>query len=374
MTPGLSLITRFDVMERAWGAQRSDPSRALDTLSAGTRAENENIAFDWVYLHYKSPVGLWRVGYMTDGAWGTVFMDTSTPKGKIAWSYNAPDWMFTIQVVKMAESSRTAINSAAASDLDGDKYCAAFRYNWKNAEAGILIGLGRDAAKKPAPNNYKGLYNNFMPYAKAQIGPVKLQTELIYFIGKLKDYEDNAAKADVQLSALSAWVDAAADFGMFYAGGTMAYVAGDDPGTTDKAEGDALRNNGGRDWSPCLIMWNEERSYWAGALTGYDNAAQTSPMYNAWFFQARAGVRPADNLDLMASVSYANADKKPTTAWLYNDYGYEVDLTATYKITQNLSYMLGAGYLFTGSYYKGASHGNALANDYLVINKLTLTF
>ena len=68
----------------------------------------------------------------------------------------------------------------------------------------------------------------------------------------------------MQLSALSAWVDATADLGKFYVGGTLAYVAGDDPGTTDKAEGDALRNNGGRDWSPCLIMWNEERSYWAG--------------------------------------------------------------------------------------------------------------
>ena len=379
VVPGLSLITRFDVMERSWGAQRSDVplKTTLDTMSAGTRAENENIAFDWVYVHYNSPIGQWRVGYMTDGAWGTVFMDTSTPKGKIAWSYNAPNWMYTIQIVKMAENSRTAINPAAASDLDGDKYCTAFRYNWKSAEAGILIGQGRDAAKKPGvtPNNgYKGLYNNFMPYAKAQIGPVKLQTEAIYFIGKLKDYEDDASGQDVQLSALSAWVDATADFGRFYAGGTFAYVAGDDPGTLDKAEGDALRNNGGRDWSPCLIMWNEERTYWTGAIPGHDNVAQTGPMYNTWFLQARGGVRPIDKLDIMASVSYASADKKPTAAWLYNDYGYEVDLTATYKITNNLSYMVGAGYLFTGKYFRGETDSNALNNDYLVINKLTLTF
>jgi len=382
VAPGLSLITRFDVMERGLGAARSTPGTALDTLSAGTRAENENIAFDWVYLHYMSPIGQWRVGYLTDGAWGTVFMDTSLPKGKIAWSYNAPNWMYTIQVVKMAENSQTAINNpVTASDLDGDKYCTAFRYNWKNAEAGILIGLGRDANKKPglAPNNgYKGLYNNFMPYAKARLGPVKLQTEVIYFAGKLKDFEDDASGQDVQLSALSAWLDATADFGRFYVGGTFAYVAGDDPGTADKAEGDALRNNGGRDWSPCLIMWNEERSYWAGNLDGHADGAtaarQSSPMYNTWFFQARGGVKPIDKLDIMASVSFANADKKPTAAWLYNDYGYEVDLTATYKITQNLSYMLGAGYLFTGKYFKGALDGNIVANDYLVINKLTLTF
>ena len=91
VVPGLSLITRFDVMERAWGASRSVPATALDTMSAGTRAENENIAFDWLFVMYDSPVGRWRVGYMTDGAWGTVFMDTSTPRGKIAWSYHAPN-------------------------------------------------------------------------------------------------------------------------------------------------------------------------------------------------------------------------------------------------------------------------------------------
>lgn len=381
VVPGLFLTTRFDVMERAWGAPRSNPGTGLDTLSAGTRAENENIAFDWVYLNYKSPVGMWRVGYMNDGAWATVFMDTSTPRGKVAWVYNAPNWMLTLQIAKMSEKSRTAIDPATRADLDGDKYCAAFRYSWKNAEAGILIGLGRDASKKPveAPGSgYKGLYNNFMPYAKATLGPVKLQTEVIYFIGKLKDFEDDAAGEDVQLSALSGWVDAIAEFGKFYVGGTLAYVAGDDPGTADKAEGDALRNNAGRDWSPCLIMWNADRSYWGGNIDGYTDgtttARQSSPMYNAWFFQLRGGLRPIENLDILASVSYANADKKPTSTWLYNDYGYEVDLTATYKITNNLSYMMGAGYLFTGKYYKGATEANTIRDDYLLMHKLTVTF
>src|SRR5665647_595561 len=56
VAPGLSLITRADIMERAWGANRSDPGTAQDQLSAGTRAENQNIAFDLAYLRYISPV------------------------------------------------------------------------------------------------------------------------------------------------------------------------------------------------------------------------------------------------------------------------------------------------------------------------------
>jgi hypothetical protein len=36
--------------------------------------------------------------------------------------------------------------------------------------------------------------------------------------------------------------------------------------------------------------------------------------------------------------------------------------------------MLGAGYLFTGKYFKGTSETNQIGNNYLVINKLTLIF
>jgi hypothetical protein len=62
-------------------------------------------------------------------------------------------------------------------------------------------------------------------------------------------------------------------------------------------------------------------------------------------------------------------------------YGTEIDLTATYKITNNLSYMLGAGYLFTGDYYKGyeaaySAYGlnDETVDDYMLINKLTFNF
>ncbi|MCK7480302.1 MAG: hypothetical protein M0C28_25835 [Candidatus Moduliflexus flocculans] len=72
-------------------------------------------------------------------------------------------------------------------------------------------------------------------------------------------------------------------------------------------------------------------------------------------------------------MPHAVADKKPT-GYVSGAYGYEIDLTGTYKITNNLSYLLGAGYLVTGDYFKGASDTNKITNNYLVINKLTVTF
>ena len=180
----------------------------------------------------------------------------------------------------------------------------------------------------------------------------------------------------------SGWIDATADFSMAYVGATVAYVSGDDPSTPNKLEGGSL--NGGRDWNPCLIMFSYyDRAQWVGSLNGYDNSTDSGPMANAWFFQLRGGLRPIDKLNIMASVSYAMTDKKPwatagdpTSVYVSNSYGWEVDVTATYKITNNLSYMLGAGYFFTGDYYKGKAKTTPtdLNNDYMIINKLTLMF
>jgi hypothetical protein len=75
----------------------------------------------------------------------------------------------------------------------------------------------------------------------------------------------------------------------------------------------------------------------------------------------------------MASISHADADKKPA-GYVGGSYGWEVDVTGTYKITNNLSYMLGAGYLFTGDYFKGTDGASQVGDNYMLINKLTLTF
>lgn len=107
---------------------------------------------------------------------------------------------------------------------------------------------------------------------------------------------------------------------------------------------------------------------------GHGSSANSGPMTNAYFAQLRAGVRPVDKLDIMASVSYAVADKTPQATWVGRKYGYEVDVTATYKLTNNLSYLVGAGYFFTGDYYKGESEANEVVNNFMVINKLALTF
>jgi hypothetical protein len=378
VSPGLTLITRFDAMERAWGAARSSVTTSARD-SAGTVAENENIAIDWVYIDYKSSIGVFDVGYMNDGSTGTIFGNSTGPKPRIKYSKSFGPATLNLAYTKENEKS-TRNGFAGFADADNDKYGIEGVYNWKGGKAGLNVNYYNQRANRPAATSNKSSYFLITPYATAKLGPVALQAEVNYAIGEQK-YEDGKTVTGtmidkVDLQGISGWIDATADFGIFYVGGSIAYVSGDDPNTKDKNEGQAV--HGGRDWNPCLILFNDDVDNWAGSPAGWDGTSisKDGTMTNAYFGQLRGGVRPVDKLDIMASVSYARADKTLAGAtWEGRDYGYEVDVTGIYKITNNLSYMLGAGYLFTGKWFHGRTIANQpIDNDFLVINKLTLTF
>ena len=380
VSPGLKLVTRFDALERIWGGARSNQvdskgivSAAAD--SAGTRAENENIAFDWAYIDYVSPIGIFDVGLMEDGRTGTVFGNSYTTLGRIKWKNTFGSFTLGADITKSKDQSLSAVTSTAtATDTDNNKYGLEGIYQWKDGKAGMKVTYYRYAENRQAAENNK-TYFLFTPYTIAKVGPVDIQAEINYATGKVK-YENGTVNSDglseVTIDNLSGWIDATAKFAPVYVGGTFAYISGDDPGTKDKQEGGTL--NGGQDWNPCLIMFNYyDVANWVGTVYGYDSSKVTGTMSNAWFFQGRIGVNPIPELDAMLSVSYATADKKPA-GYIGGAYGTEVDLTGIYKITNNLSYMLGVGYLFTGDYFKGKNGNNKIDDDYMLINKLILTF
>jgi len=377
-TPALKLVTRFDAMERIWGGARSAAGTTADIDSYGTRAENENIAFDYAYIWYASKIGLWQVGILSDNVWGTAFGNNDEPEGQIHYTIIKMPFIVGGKIVKLDDKSRSATTLApwgGQNDVDADKYILYGIYKAKDFEVGLLGYYVRSAALRinhpllTAGNDlYLQTVYGLIPYAKAKIGPVALEAEVQWQGGKARDWEDGVALADVKIDSWSAYLDALADMGMFYAGGTVAWVSGDKP-TSAKQEG---TQSGGRDWNPMLIMFNYDLTYWLGALPGVGTTNITGPMTNAWFVGLRGGVRPVADLTIGAAVAYAWADQKPTPAYK-KDYGIELDVTATYRITNNLSYMLGGAYLWTGDYFK-AGTTTKVSDNFLLINKLTLTF
>ncbi|MCK7506738.1 MAG: hypothetical protein MZV70_23500 [Desulfobacterales bacterium] len=123
-------------------------------MSAGTRAENENIAFDLAYVQYVSPIGIFLAGYQIDGAWGTVFGDTSMPTPKIGYLIKVGNVLAGIQAGKNpdGEKSYGTFNSSvktlqtettASTPVWSNTY-------WKGGEAGLLGKYIRNASNRNA--------------------------------------------------------------------------------------------------------------------------------------------------------------------------------------------------------------------------------
>ena len=369
VAPGLSLVTRANIMERAWGSSRSGSGTALDTGSAATRAENENVGLDYAYINYNSPIGIWMIGYQNDHYFGTTFGDSSTPEGRITYILPVGNFKILAALVKIADNSYNAVNTASEqTNADFDEYGIAGIYTGQNWEAGLLYLYYNNNTTRTT-ENYKNKFQTLQPYVKAKFGPVAVQAELNYYFGK-NEYEA-AGTTDKDISSLAGFFDILGTFGQYYVGATFAYVQGDDDANDDKVHSIA-NGGGGRDWKPALILWNEDYTYWIDASTAATNKG--NEMTNGFLYQLRGGVRPTGKLDIGVAVTYARADKNAVANQVSKDIGWEIDVTGSYKITDNLSYMLGVGYFIPGDSYKGANSSAELDNTYMVLNKLTLTF
>lgn len=421
---GLFLTTRFDALERNWGDRRernavaqtptagwATPSTVATVETASRRAdhtytttagtppvtsvgfygtqEQANIEFERAYITANLPFGQLNVGYYQDIQWGTLWLDTITTRPAIGLAVPVGPWTFVAKWKKNLEGSMPGYNGIGyINDSDADIYDVAVRYAAKGWEAGVLFEYGDSRGNKASdqaawPSFATSIYAA-LPYFKATFGPLYLEGEGAYAFGTQREFDTNVNPAvnaarggDVDWESWSAYLHAKFDLKPAYIGAMIVYSTGDDPNSKDKVEGGInAALVAGQAFAPALILWNDPYYTVFGAPGG--RTAATDPirlqfMDNCLFVQGYVGVKPTPKWDIALKVSWAKADEKPAN---YEDdvYGTEVDLVATYKIFDNLSYMVGAAYLFTGDYFKGAVPTTNLENQYMLMHQLTLTF
>jgi len=382
-------------------AQGTSATASANTQIYATQ-EQANIEFERVYITANLPFGVLIAGYAEDIKWGTDFMDTVTTRPQIKLIVPVGNLTFVAAAKKDLEG--TMYNGYGnINESDKDIYDAAGIFKWRSGETGLLFEYLRDNSKKTtnitgaaiaaagtgatltAANGLSYVQNvyGFFPYFKQTIGPVYLEGEAYYGFGDVRKY-DNASGLDSKLDTYGISLHAKVDLKPVYFGGRFIYMKGDDPTTTDKTEGGlAAALVAGQAFLPCLMLFND--SFYTATGTGYagragayssstSNLVNVQFMDNVLFFQGYAGVKPIDKLDIFASLSFARADQTASRAYVSDNIGWEADLTATYKIYDNLSYMVGLGYLFTGDYFKATDATAKLSNDYIVMHKLSLTF
>jgi len=221
-----------------------------------------------------------------------------------------------------------------------------------------------------------------------KMGPVYLEAEGLYATGNWAKYEQGTTvpmPQDVKFEQAGFYLMANVDLAPMYVGGMFAYSSGDDGSDPTKKKTGLFRELAlNESVNASLMLMSYEYTNQVGMRYPVGSSSTVTPERgyghygdNIWFYQLFAGIKPMKELDIKLALSYAYADKKPKVGGLEfvsDKYGTELDLTATYKIYNNLSYMVGFGYLWTGDYYKGTDNSIVTANDYLVMHQLQLTF
>ena len=377
---GLTFTTRFDALEKQWGNTNLQGGGATDyansrryqqvALTQGQKIQEE-IEFERAYVTFLTGIGQFQVGYQNVDAWGTDFSDYNNTAPSIQYAAKVGPLTLALIYEKFYENDTAGQPATYTNnvDADNDTYAIAGIYNGQGIEAGMLYKYY--ALNKTKPAGYKTQRNLLSPYVKATFGPVYIEGELQYWFGKAAEYEAPlAGTADVDLQAYGAYLKAKMNLGPAYFGALFAYLSGDDMSDATKTN---LNPGGhGSSFVHSLIMMYEPLSTWSNSGSTAANLYGSSNMF---VHNAFGGFNPTPKWNVEANLTYADVEKIPTGVTQDKHLGMEFDVTATYKIYDNLSYMVGAGYLWTGDYFKGATNApKEIDNDYVLKNQLTLSF
>jgi hypothetical protein len=376
---GLKVTARFDCLEGVWGDDLRGPlpeAELEETVGYGgylTDVEfsdvsynaDANVQFDKAYVTFMTNYGQVEAGFKSTNLWGTDFGNTEAFVGEIDFQTKLSENLgLLFRVEKDVEQDAFYNNSIQ--DEDKDAYIAAAVYKMEGMEAGMLYKGVRDYTNC----DVNTMVHVLSPYAKASLADgIYVEGQVYWATGKSEcdeAYITAAAGEELDWSDLLIYLMAKADVGPGYVGAMFAYAEGDDDPTDKDIKGALLS---GSDWNPCLILFNDTQPTSLGRIAG---ATTGDALNNAYLWQVFGGMSPMENLALSASFTYAYADEKLDN--VDDNYGSEVDITASYKIYDNLDYTVGFGYLFAGDYYKGNDKDNDIDDTYLLMNKLQVNF
>jgi hypothetical protein len=384
---GLTFTARMDAMEGAWDTSTAaksatDPGRSAQSVDTGRN-------FDWErgYVTFNTGIGKFDVGYMSAGAFGVAFADSTTTRPRIKLTTKVGPMILGGLYEKRTEANKgfdvaaagakaaTAYNPPAGAvpantvadgfvNADYDAYYLFGIYPFKGGQTGLLYGYL--ANNTPRPNfAFSTKAHLFVPYIQATFGPVYVEAEVDLMTGTAKKKEA-AGAVDVDMDSMAWYLMARTAMGPATVGAQIAWAKGQDITEPNKAQNAV---GGGADWNPALILMSDDLATWSGDDINSSNSSKN----NMLLFNIFGDYKVTPKFSMGAAITYAKLDQA-TVAGQDKALGTEFDVTATYKLYDNLSYMVGAGYLWAGDAFKIGVPTAKVENDYILMNKLTLSF
>jgi len=208
ITEGLTLTTRFDALEKKWGDTTAGTGTYNNAgLGAGpafggvaggdsegrsvtaSSLQQENIEFERVYLTFRTPIGLWMVGYQNFTSWGPDPGNSNLTRPGIKYIVPIGNLMIVAAFEKGLETS-VGVNLGTWSDADQDIYDLGAVYKFQGGDAGIMFQHVENSAPRTLPavptvtGPYKLQFTVTNPYVRATIGPVFFRSGSRVLLGR----------------------------------------------------------------------------------------------------------------------------------------------------------------------------------------------
>lgn len=343
------------------------------------------LSFEQTWVEFATGIGNVNLGYRS----GTPYSPATAPGVSISNKFGNVTMLagFNKGLDKglekgLAGGMDNGTPNVTAMAVPKDSYDLGAKYKFKSGEAGLLWTHFQNTDKRTdakAGNPGATKMRAIRPYIMTKLGAVDLEAEAYWMNGKA-GFDAEAQKTNGDVKTRGVYVNGRYTMGPAYVGGAFLYASGDDAGPSGKG-GSQYKTGYGVDpatWgevSPAILFADAYGDSLDNAMRGNGDADSHSVMNNVWLYQLYGGFAAARKLDFNAKLTIAKADEKPAANYLSKDFGTELDVKATYKVVDKLSYNVGAAYLWAGDYFKGPSTASkAVANNYYLSYWIDLRF
>ena len=361
--------------EAMWGTGQDDGNTDLD--------------FDKIWMDYMSPIGKIRVGRVEIATFGGSFLNSSASGNRVMWwpSFVAKPWELLLFTQKSTEGD-AATADTAYSDADTDVYKAYVAHTSDTGKAAVEYLYTRNASattlnEATEPNSLDS--HSLGVWGKYKVmGNWTVEAEFAHKWSDETNTEDT--KTFVDWDAWAAMLDVTGNFGALNAG-LMYFYASGDSNSADSDNEAAMSAFGGTgdDFKPLYILTGDHTGLLNNDLADFTDAhygnIATSGVHA---LVLHADYKVSDQLTLSGAIAYAQADEETqgngaggyTLGYANQDdeYGWEYNIGAAYKLLDNLTYEAHFGYLDTGDYFKTTAATNDTNSITLVSHHLTMTF
>jgi hypothetical protein len=372
-----------------WGTNNDYGNAGDSDLTSG----EQNIDVYTLYMEYLSPVGKIRAGRCIVPPWGGEFLSTYTHADRLMWwpSFVAQPFELLVFTQKSTENDWYS----SSDDADNDVYEIDLTYRTDNL---LLLG-GYDyfdyksASDDNTVNPYDRQQHRVRLYGVGKIANFTLEGEWDWRLGDWQDFDTEVAgvREDRDVDAMALMLKGSTTMDKLDVGLMYFWAQGQDDDILTEADADetaalqVLEDGTGDDFNPLYIL--------TGDLTGMLN----SDVFNADPLMTESGAQcivissdfqVSDQLTLHGAIGYAWADDTGVVEWgaqqvsgdpnydVDDEYGWEIDLGAKYKLLDNLTYEVHAAYFNTGDFFDDVATAIGQESDdlYLLSHHLTMTF